>query len=37
MNPLKRISALIDKNVLIDAGLIILIAFMVFIYKINKM
>ena len=37
MNPLKRISNLLDKNVLIDAGLIVLIAVMVFIYKINKM
>jgi len=37
MNPLKRISNLLDKNVLIDVGLIVLIAVMVFIYKINKM
>gem|GEM_PF-1941928 len=37
MNPLKRLTSLIDKNVLIDSALILLIAVMVVIYKMIKM
>lgn len=37
MNPLKRFTTLLDKNSLIDASLIVVIAILVVIYKMNKM
>lgn len=36
MNPLRRLLAAVDRNKLIDAGLILLISTLVVIYKINK-
>lgn len=36
MNPLRRILSTVDRNKLIDAGLILLISTLVVIYKINK-
>lgn len=36
MNPLRRILATVDRNKLIDVGLILLISTLVVIYKINK-
>jgi hypothetical protein len=36
MNPLRRILTALDRNRLIDAGLILLITTLVVIYKINK-
>jgi hypothetical protein len=36
MNTMKKLTQNFDKNKLIDAGLVILIAIMVFIFKANK-
>jgi hypothetical protein len=36
MNPLRKLLTAVDRNKLIDAGLILLISTLVVIYKINK-